>query len=118
MRYILRVVTLLEASDVTNNSRHLGRHLGFFQELEIRLKSGELFFFLFLFLCLDNCLVIPTLPSFIRTHFKTLRLVCVISSFFIKPLCSFYNYPARLNYLCCQIFFPVAFKFVNSFILV
>ena len=49
MRYILRVVTLLEASDVTNNSRHLGRHLRFFQELEISLKSGELFFFCFYF---------------------------------------------------------------------
>jgi len=29
MRYILGVVALLEASDVTNN----GRHLGFYQEL-------------------------------------------------------------------------------------
>ena len=35
MRYILREVVLLEACDVTNN----GRHLGFYQELEIRLKS-------------------------------------------------------------------------------
>ena len=29
MRYILGVVTLLEASDVTNNGRHLDRHLDF-----------------------------------------------------------------------------------------
>ena len=29
MRYILWEVALLEACDVTNNSRHLGRHLGF-----------------------------------------------------------------------------------------
>ena len=49
MRYILRVVKLLEASDVTNNSRHLGRHLGFYKELEIRLKSRELVFFCFYF---------------------------------------------------------------------
>ena len=35
MRYILWVAGLLEACDVTNN----GRYLGFYQELEIRLKS-------------------------------------------------------------------------------
>ena len=45
MRYILWVVALLGARDVTNNSRHLGRHLGFYQELEIRLKPGEMVFF-------------------------------------------------------------------------
>ena len=39
MRYILSVVALLEACDVTNNGRHLGRHIGFYQELEIRLKQ-------------------------------------------------------------------------------
>ena len=38
MRYILCVVALLEACDVTNN----GRHLGFYQELEIRLKPREM----------------------------------------------------------------------------
>ena len=32
MKYILWVVALLEACDVTSN----GRHLGFYQELEIR----------------------------------------------------------------------------------
>ena len=42
MRYILGVVALLEACDVTNN----GRHLGFYQELEIRLKPREMVFFL------------------------------------------------------------------------
>ena len=42
MRYILRKVALLEACDVTNNGRHLGRHLGFYQELEIRLKQREM----------------------------------------------------------------------------
>ena len=41
-RYILWVVALLEACDVTNNGRHLGRHLGFYQELEIRLKQREM----------------------------------------------------------------------------
>ena len=34
IRYILWVVALLEACDVINNGRHLGRHLGFYQELE------------------------------------------------------------------------------------
>ena len=41
MRYILWVVALLKAYDVTNN----GRHLGFFQELEIRLKRREMVIF-------------------------------------------------------------------------
>ena len=34
MRYILGVVALLEGCDVINN----GLHLGFYQEVEIRLK--------------------------------------------------------------------------------
>ena len=42
MRYIIWVMALLEACDVTNN----GRHLGFYQELEIRLKPREMVFFL------------------------------------------------------------------------
>ena len=41
MRYILWVVAPLEASDVTNN----GRHLGFYQELEIRLNPREMAIF-------------------------------------------------------------------------
>ena len=41
MSYILWVVALLEVSDVTNN----GRHLGFYQELEIRFKPRELVIF-------------------------------------------------------------------------
>ena len=45
MRYILWVVAQLEACDVTNNGRYLGRHLRFYQELEIRLKPGEMVFF-------------------------------------------------------------------------
>ena len=44
MRYILWVVALLEVRDVTNN----GRHLGFYQDLEIRLKLREMTIFLFL----------------------------------------------------------------------
>ena len=48
MRYILRVMALLEASDVTNNYRHLG----FYQELEIRLKSRKIHGnFVFLSIC-------------------------------------------------------------------
>ena len=42
MGYILLVVALLEAYDVTNNGRHLGRHIGFYQELEISLIPGEM----------------------------------------------------------------------------
>ena len=45
MRYILVVVALLEASEVTNNGRYLGRHLGFYQKLENRLKPREMLFF-------------------------------------------------------------------------
>ena len=41
MRYILWVVALLGACDVTNN----GRHLGFYQELEIRLKLIKMVIF-------------------------------------------------------------------------
>ena len=41
MSYILWVVALMETCDVTNN----GRHLGFYQELEIRLKPREIVIF-------------------------------------------------------------------------
>ena len=41
MRYILRVVALLEACDVIKQ----GRQLGFYQELEIREKPRELVIF-------------------------------------------------------------------------
>ena len=41
MRYILWVVALLEACDVTNNSCQFG----LYQELEIRLKPGEMVIF-------------------------------------------------------------------------
>ena len=40
--YILWVVALLEACDITNN----GRHLGFYQELKIRLKRREMVIFI------------------------------------------------------------------------
>ena len=36
MRYILWVVALLEACDITKHGRHLGRRLEIYQELEIR----------------------------------------------------------------------------------
>ena len=42
MKYILWVVVPGETYDVTNNGRHLGDHLGFYQELEIRLKPREM----------------------------------------------------------------------------
>ena len=39
------MVALLGACDVTNNGRNLSRHLEFYQELEIRLKPGEMVVF-------------------------------------------------------------------------
>ena len=36
------MVALLEACDVTNNGRYSGSHLGFYQELEIRLKRRQI----------------------------------------------------------------------------
>ena len=45
MRYILRVMALLEACDVINNGHHLCRHLGFYQELEIGLKLRDMVIF-------------------------------------------------------------------------
>ena len=41
MRSILWVVALQEACVVINDGCHLGRHLGFYQELEIRLKTAR-----------------------------------------------------------------------------
>ena len=38
-------MALLEACDVTNNGCHLGRHFGFYHELEIRLKPPEMVLF-------------------------------------------------------------------------
>ena len=38
MRYVLWVVALLETCVVSNN----GRHLGFYQEIEIKLKLREI----------------------------------------------------------------------------
>ena len=38
MRYLLWVVALLEVCDVVNN----GRHLGFYEELEIGLKQRKM----------------------------------------------------------------------------
>ena len=39
------MVALLEACDVTKNGRHLGNHLEFYEELEIRLKPREIVIF-------------------------------------------------------------------------
>ena len=44
-RYTLWVVALLEACDVTNGGCHLDRHLGFYKEVEIRLKTREMVIF-------------------------------------------------------------------------
>ena len=50
MRYILGVLALLEACDVINNGRHFDRHLGFYQELEIRSKPREMLIFFVLYM--------------------------------------------------------------------
>ena len=63
MRYILWVTTLLEASDVTNNGPHLGTYLGFYQELEIRLKPREMVIF-FIVGYMKNNTYINTLHDF------------------------------------------------------
>jgi len=42
MRYILWVATLLGACDVIQDSRHIGRHLGFYQKLEIVKKTLQI----------------------------------------------------------------------------
>ena len=57
MRYILWVVGLLDACDVTIN----GRHPGYYQELEIRLKPREI---LLLELYMINNTQISTLHDF------------------------------------------------------
>ena len=67
MRYILWVVALLQAFDVTNNGRHLGPYLGFYQELEIRLKPREMVIFV---LDMKNNTYISTLHEFShKIHF-------------------------------------------------
>ena len=38
-------MALLEAFDVNDNGRYLSRYLGFFQELELRLKPREMVIF-------------------------------------------------------------------------
>ena len=45
MKYVLGMVALLKACDVTNNGRYLGRHLVFYQELKNRLKPQEMVIF-------------------------------------------------------------------------
>ena len=45
MRYTLWVVALLGACDVTKNGRHLGRLVGFYQGLEIKLNLREMVIF-------------------------------------------------------------------------
>ena len=47
MRYTLWVVALLDACDVTN----YGCHLGFYQELEVRLKLREIVIFVLYMNC-------------------------------------------------------------------
>ena len=65
MRYILLVVALLGACDVTNNGCHLGHHLGFYQELEVRLKPSGFFFVL----DINHSTQISTLHYFIHKIF-------------------------------------------------
>ena len=41
----MQIKLVVVVVDVTNNGRHLGRHLGSYQELEIRLQQREMEFF-------------------------------------------------------------------------
>ena len=59
MRYIIWLMALMDACDVTNN----GRHLGFYQELEIRLKPREIHVVVFV-LYMKNNTQISTLHDF------------------------------------------------------
>ena len=59
MRYIIWLMALMDACDVTNN----GRHLGFYQELEIRLKPREIHVVVFV-LYIKNDTQISTLHDF------------------------------------------------------
>ena len=60
-------MALLEGCDITNNGRHLDRHLGFYQELEIRLKPWELviFFVPFLYIYTQISIFLATRLTFI-----------------------------------------------------
>ena len=51
LRLILWVVPLMEACDVAKHGRHFERHLGFYQELEMRYKPRELIIFFVLNMC-------------------------------------------------------------------
>ena len=42
MRYVLWVVALMEACDVTKHGRHLDHHLGFYQELKKMVKTARI----------------------------------------------------------------------------
>ena len=42
MRYVLWVAALMEACDVTKHGRHLGHHLGFYQELKKTVKTARI----------------------------------------------------------------------------
>ena len=48
MRYILWVMALMEACDVTSNGRHLGRHLGFYQGRNREKQRNGDFFVLYM----------------------------------------------------------------------
>ena len=68
-RYILWVVALLEVCDVTNNGRLLGRHPGFYQKLEARLKPREVVIFLYFSWKIRHkwalCMILATIFPFI-----------------------------------------------------
>ena len=71
VRYILWVVGLPEAFDVTNNGPHLGRHVGFYQELKIRWKPHEMVRFCVWHLKYDiNKHFVPFYPQFLLLLLK------------------------------------------------
>ena len=93
MRYILWVVGLLDACDVTNN----GRHPGFYQELEIRLKPREI---LRLELYMISNTLISTLHDFsLKIYFycwKKVEKTCIFTQNWLDHLLPITSYPVTI----------------------
>ena len=74
--YILWVMALLEAGGVTNN----GRYLGFYQELQIRLKSREIVIFLcFTWKITHTHSLWMILPQYLLLLMKEVKKNCIFT---------------------------------------
>ena len=90
------MVALLEACDVKNNGHHLGRHLGFYQELEIRLKPQEMVF-LYLTCKITQkyalCVILSTIFTFIV---KEVENTCILTKIWLDYLLLMTSYPVTI----------------------